>query len=518
MNYTLEDILSNYDSNSSYDDDFNKKQNNRVYDKLEDQIELSDILKEENHIKNIINILKNIKKQYIYSSFNHGYYHIERVLFYGYYLGLMRNLNERNMKILLDSCLYHDIGRVNDLKDDSHGLVAANKMQEVMKDDPFYKDQDNLNTLKCVIDFHSTLDSHLEFMPDNYDVLDKSSAIELMKLIKDSDGLDRVRLSMGNNFSELNPSYLRTEESKKMIKLSHQLNELYLNFFRKKNSRTELDELYDSFDSELYFHSVGYDFFKMESILQNGLLSKNELSKRDILSTKNFDGCNPDDYISVCAYGDQYYSPKSSYENHVKGNIIFYMTDVEVIEGLDVSELNINDYIRKNLTVPVNMGEYSDERFIKGTVPLEKIKGVLIPNKILNSNIKDLSYISSTLSLDALENQIKYYISSIENKSNAVINKEQFILEIERLRLLESKCKTKEYKVKNYHETLLIYSNSFNKRIGLLLEEMYKNILNKTDVRAFDVISHILEKKNLSISMSDDNYSYVNLGETKKLQ
>ena len=47
---------------------------------------------------------------------------------------------------------------------------------------------------------------------------------------------------------------------------------------------------------------------------------------------------------------------------------------------------------------------------------------------------------------------------------------------------------------------------------------MYKSIFNKEDVNIGDVVEDILERNRLNISMDDENFLYINLGETKKLQ
>ena len=57
-----------------------------------------------------------------------------------------------------------------------------------------------------------------------------------------------------------------------------------------------------------------------------------------------------------------------------------------------------------------------------------------------------------------------------------------------------------------------------NYKIGLMVDSMYKSIFNKEDVNIGDVVEDILERNKLNISMDDENFLYINLGETKKLQ
>lgn len=255
MNLTLETIFSYLDFNSNYDNDYKKKMKSDCYDEDVKQVELYDVLNyldENGYLEDIFDEIKSIKKDKLYKSFTHGYLHNERVLLIGYYIAKKRNMNEKNMKILLDACKYHDIGRHNDSIDDAHGLVSANLIQKVIGDDPFYEDSDNLNMLKCAIDYHSTNDRLMESMLQTYEIKDKVSEMEIMKVLKDSDGLDRVRLSMGARSSELNPDYLRTEEALSLVKFAHQLNELYLYSFNKANNQDELDFLKKEHEKEMY--------------------------------------------------------------------------------------------------------------------------------------------------------------------------------------------------------------------------------------------------------------------------
>ncbi|MDD4831895.1 MAG: hypothetical protein PHR09_03500 [Bacilli bacterium] len=521
MNLTILDILRNYDSSFYYEDDYRKKETNSVYNIEESQLDLDDILvflNNNNLFDDIIKEINSIDKKYLYSSFNHGYYHNERVLLFGYLIGKERKLNDINMKILMDACKYHDIGRVNDIRDDIHGLISSNKIDKVIENDEFYKNPENLKLLKCAIEYHSTFDKYLEPMIENYEINDKESAKEIMKILKDADGLDRVRLSMGRTYSDLDPSFLRTKEAKRLIKASHQLNELYLKVFKEKTKQNDLDEVKKNTEGELYLHSVGLDFFKFESILNNGILSKNELLKRNILSSKNFDGCNFEDYISVAIYGNEYYSPNNSYNNHVRGNIIFCISNIEAFDGHKTTELTVEDYKNRSILLPINMGGYADERFVKEEIPIEKIDKVIIPKNILNLKLTDINYISSSLSFDAIESQINYYTSIVESKWNQPINREEFKFLVNSARSIEEKRKRKEISSKDFQDELYSFSKKMNYKIGLMVDSMYKSIFNKEDVNIGDVVEDILERNKLNISMDDENFLYINLGETKKLQ
>ena len=93
---------------------------------------------------------------------------------------------------------YHDVGRVDDSVDDEHGLRAALQVEELtgLAGQP-------LHCLQAAVEAHSRPDERMGDVLTKYGVADVAYAWPLAKLLKDADGLDRVRLDM------LDPSYLR---------------------------------------------------------------------------------------------------------------------------------------------------------------------------------------------------------------------------------------------------------------------------------------------------------------------
>ena len=124
----------------------------------------------------------------------------------------------------MDACKYHDVGRVNDLYDEKHGLRSAKKIDQIVDSD-IYNDLENLNLLKSIIEYHSIPDKEIDKIIKKYKLTNIDRFILLSNILKDSDGLDRVRLSINSRkFCDLNPKYLRCDESFKLVKISHILN------------------------------------------------------------------------------------------------------------------------------------------------------------------------------------------------------------------------------------------------------------------------------------------------------
>lgn len=232
LDLTFRDIIENLDDN--LDCDFDKKANFYKSFDIGEQHELKDIihlLNKDSSMERFLSEIDSINKDVLYQSQTHGYFHNERVLFFSFLISRFKNMDEISTKILFDAAKYHDIGRIDDDEDQIHGYNSAKKIDELLKNDPFYEEGENLKILKAAISLHSLDDSFMEKVIKFYGIEDEKRALEISEVLKDADGLDRVRLSMRYNFSSLDPSYLRNEESKKLIKISHQLNGLYDAYF-----------------------------------------------------------------------------------------------------------------------------------------------------------------------------------------------------------------------------------------------------------------------------------------------
>lgn len=86
-----------------------------------------------------------------------------------------------------------------------------------------------MRIISFMIEAHAIADSSIKELLVKYQVSKEEQALffKLTSILKDADGLDRIRISMDLPYSKLNPNYLRTETALKLIKVSHELNECY---------------------------------------------------------------------------------------------------------------------------------------------------------------------------------------------------------------------------------------------------------------------------------------------------
>ena len=177
-----------------------------------------------NHLNEIgmLSIFHEYKKQLDESLFLnpygiHGLKHTERVMIHLVSLVNELSLDDEDVDVLMRAALFHDIGRTHDGVDDLHGEKSWEMVEEMnlLSFDSNFKfeewEEENEETIEFIIKNHCLDDAtgyrNLEKMKSH-----QAERIEyLFRIFKDADGLDRVRLG------DLDPNYLRLEESKKRI-------------------------------------------------------------------------------------------------------------------------------------------------------------------------------------------------------------------------------------------------------------------------------------------------------------
>jgi len=147
----------------------------------------------------------------------HGLGHMKRVLFLNLILAYLEKLKAKDIDILINCSLFHDIGRINNHADAVHGTFSYVKAVEnnLLSDIP--KDEDSQIT-KLIITTHCMDDSLIPTRINDFQgIEDKERGIRLLKIFKDADGLDRIR------FGGLDERYLRTEHAAELVSISETL-------------------------------------------------------------------------------------------------------------------------------------------------------------------------------------------------------------------------------------------------------------------------------------------------------
>ncbi|MCX7709165.1 MAG: hypothetical protein N2484_04880 [Clostridia bacterium] len=167
--------------------------------------------------KNCKNIIPEL---YMVPSGIHGVCHAKRVLFLCLTLSSRIQLGKAGRNILVEAAKFHDIGRFNDEDCEIHGCLSFKRMLDLKLANCM--DTEDLQVLKYVIENHCIEDEIALKRLIGYRIREKEKACRLLKIFKDADALDRVRTN------DLEVSYLRHDESKKLLDLSwHLLHQLH---------------------------------------------------------------------------------------------------------------------------------------------------------------------------------------------------------------------------------------------------------------------------------------------------
>jgi len=116
--------------------------------------------------------------------------------------------------LLITAALFHDIGRDNDGVCEEHGMKSVEKMRYL---NLTLCDRETAAILEFIVTFHCIGDDKafaaLGSIPPGW----RERAWRLLGLLKDADGLDRVRIY------DLDVRYLRNPEALRLERLAYEL-------------------------------------------------------------------------------------------------------------------------------------------------------------------------------------------------------------------------------------------------------------------------------------------------------
>ena len=480
----------------------NKSICKKIYNQLEEKLTKEDIEK-------LVKEIDEIEKRYLYKTNFHGYFHSQKVLLFAYLIGKNENLTEDEMQIIMSAAVYHDIGRQNEAEDEMHGYYSAclieQKQNQLLKSE-IYKDKLNVEYLKAICDAHSVSDEKLNNIYENYkyenENFDKNKFIKLASILKDADALDRTRFKKTSN-AVLQEKYLRFPYSKTLIKLAEEINYYYV--------VKEIEEVYPKFEEkygikegkefkEACLHGVGTDFFKLDSILDNGILSAYAQLKENIKSPRNFYGSNKELWISVVD-ANMISENGKAFNKYIKDSIsLFCFVPKLKYEG---------DYLGNQADVN-NKKEYNDEKYAFERIRLDQIYAVIIPNNIKNKKVKELKYLNCASKFDILIDVIRYYKEKMKedgfnnlDETKIGLLLEEFYNNMYNYEMQDEA--TQKQTLTNYLNSLDMIKDKLNEEIQIWFNNYYTYLLEKPEPTVNDVINYIISKhKNIEAEYLND--------------
>ncbi|MBQ3404734.1 MAG: hypothetical protein IJG63_04875 [Oscillospiraceae bacterium] len=175
-----------------------------VWDKHAGRIEK---LKSWEHYALLLSALEGLMPSALYQSPIHGQDHIERTLLFAALLALGEGVTDRTMvRQLLGCACYHDVGRVRDNYETGHGARSARQLGELTG-----FEGELLRQMQGAVAAHSWPDRQMERIVGEYAPVNPERAMELARLLKDADGLDRPRIG------DLNVRFMRHDTARELV-------------------------------------------------------------------------------------------------------------------------------------------------------------------------------------------------------------------------------------------------------------------------------------------------------------
>lgn len=167
----------------------------------------------------------------------HGIHHNDRVAMLSMMIArnegiLEGDTDHRTKDILLMAAYEHDIGRKVGKMTFNIGPHAKRSARKLRKMDVKYLNgqpytEEDKNILRAVVEAHEGKDEAMDKICEKYHISEENLKYtkKLMRILKDADALDRVRLdyNTGIVITDLNPKYLRTNTAKRLLNASYQL-------------------------------------------------------------------------------------------------------------------------------------------------------------------------------------------------------------------------------------------------------------------------------------------------------
>ena len=144
----------------------------------------------------------------------HGVKHAWRVLFHTLMICELCALPAPDRELLVSAALYHDIGRENDGLCYVHGRRSVEKMAAL---NLAPADPTDFATMEFMVAYHCIDDRQAKAELEKVDSAARARTWRLFGVLKDADGLDRVRVN------DLDVRYLRNPQSMRLAGLAHEL-------------------------------------------------------------------------------------------------------------------------------------------------------------------------------------------------------------------------------------------------------------------------------------------------------
>ncbi len=199
------------------------KQKTTFYSNIGSQIPLSAVIEYSREIKPLFDKVEHVQSQNHSTSKVHGIQHVKNVLLLSNYLGLMNGVSYKDLAILRESAIYHDICHERPA-DPTHAKLGANWYLKNVDSDL------NKEEVAYLIEAHE-LNGKKQFSDlavstfPNITEKRKAELIRCAEILQDADRLDILRYDIENpNEQRFSPSRLNNPQNAELISAVIELN------------------------------------------------------------------------------------------------------------------------------------------------------------------------------------------------------------------------------------------------------------------------------------------------------
>lgn len=250
------------------------------------------------------------------------------------------------------------------------------------------------------------------------------------------------------------------------------------------------------YNDNTILHSVGFNVFKLESVFENGILSFNEATSKNIVYARNYTGYNLDDAISCVRVS--YINPSildSSYHKHIMHGVSLIIENTKFI-------YNKNERVIHNV----------DEVLVENSIDKNNIKGIIVPSNYENMLLSEVDCLTldSTSYVNVKNSCVfiyKYFLKYNYNLNKDLLN--EYLNELYLTNNAIRECNEKE----DYDDLVVNFKEVVRELNDYLKEEIhncFKKVLNKDEVTLLDAVNY-LNKKYYNLSIYDIPYNVENI-------
>jgi len=196
------------------------------------------------------------------------------------------------------------------------------------------------------------------------------------------------------NTTEADIGARQETDVEKLAKLREQLG------IQPQNPETEPKYGEILYDRSKVFHGIGFDFIRLKSILEKGILSEQAAKGEGVDLKRNYGGYNLGDSVSVAespAVNNSF--TFGCFGNYIKDGISFVIANEHAYKAPKGSNQDSG---------------YLDEAFVRYSVRKENIAGVMVPENLLDATLADLPLGLSKMGYAYIDERCEQLIKNLE--------------------------------------------------------------------------------------------------------